>query len=248
VGGKTCPVTWRTPIYAIVRSGGKQYRVEPAQTVDVDRIQADVGSTIDLSVLMLGGNGDVQVGAPLVDGARVVAEIVEHGRGDKIIVFKYKNKTRYRRRYGHRQDFTRLSIREIVTESGSVKAEEKPKPARRKKAEPAAETTPEAVEAAAADAPDATTADIPEVGAPAEQTEKPKRPRRAAKPKAARAAAEAAGEAAEAAETVGEGIEAAAGPAGDDDNLPPPTRTRIQRKSPEGKAPKPGARKKKTEE
>ena len=73
--------TWRTPIYAIVRSGGKQYRVEPDQTLDVDLIKADVGSTVDFGVLLVGGNGEVSIGTPEVDKAKVVAEIIEHGRG-----------------------------------------------------------------------------------------------------------------------------------------------------------------------
>lgn len=103
-------------------------------------------------VLMLAGNGDVQMGSPFVAGARVMAEVVEQGRDKKILVFKYKSKTRYRRRYGHRQHYTRLAIRQILTagEEPAV-AEEKPKPKRavRKKAAP----KPRAV----ADAPPAVT-------------------------------------------------------------------------------------------
>jgi large subunit ribosomal protein L21 len=86
---------------------------------------------------MLGGNGNVTVGTPEVDGARVVAEIVEHGRGKKILVFKYKNKTRYRRRQGHRQDYTRIAIKEIL--SGGKSVEEKPKRSRQSISEPEAE-------------------------------------------------------------------------------------------------------------
>ena len=125
--------TWRNPIYAIVRSGGRQYRVEPDQTLDVDRLTADVGTTVELGVLMLGGDGEAQIGTPILEGARVVAEVVEHVRGAKILVFKYKNKTRYRRRYGHRQNYTRLSIKQIVKESGIViETEERKRPRRRK--------------------------------------------------------------------------------------------------------------------
>lgn len=95
-------------------------------------MQAEVGTTVELSdVLMLGGEGDVHIGTPRVAGARVLAEVIEHGKDKKILVFKYKNKTRYRRRYGHRQDYTRLSIKQIVTESGAViKAEERKRPRR----------------------------------------------------------------------------------------------------------------------
>ncbi len=114
-------------------------------------------------MLLLGGDGDVRVGTPVVDGARVLAEVIEHGRDKKILVFKYKNKTRYRRRYGHRQDFTRLAIRQILTEGEqAVEAAEKPKrPARKKAAVKAESPAAEAVEAA-----------------PVEAAEKPKRPAR----------------------------------------------------------------------
>ena len=173
--------TWRTPIYAIVRAGGRQYRVEPDQTLDVDRIKAEVGSTVELGVLLVGGNGDVSVGTPEVDKAKVVAEIIEHGRDRKILVFKYKNKTRYRRRHGHRQDYTRLQIKEIVTEAGSfTAASEKPKRAapkrrRKPKAKPVAEETPTTEAAAPEAAPEAGT---PAAEAPAETEAKPKRARR----------------------------------------------------------------------
>jgi large subunit ribosomal protein L21 len=185
--------TWRTPIYAIVRSGGRQYRVEPNQTLDVDRIKADVGSTVDLSVLMVGGNGDISVGAPEVDAAKVVAEVIEHGRDRKILVFKYKNKTRYRRRQGHRQDYTRLQIKEIVTASGSfTEAAEKPKAAPKRRRKAKEEPVAEAPEAAVAETPVAE-AEAPEAEAAAETAEaKPKRATRKPKTEEAEASTEAA--------------------------------------------------------
>ena len=175
----------------------------------MDRIKADVGSTVDFGVLLVGGNGEVSIGTPEVDKAKVVAEVLEHGRDRKILVFKYKNKTRYRRRHGHRQDYTRLQIKEIVTEAGSfTEASEKPKRAapkrrRKPKAEPVAEETPAteavapeaATEAAAAEAvaPEAATeAAAAEAAAPEAATEsKPKRARRttAKKPAAKRTTA-----------------------------------------------------------
>ncbi len=122
-------------IYAIVRSGGKQYRVEPEQLLDVDSLPAEVGSTVEITdVLLIAGNGDVKVGRPVLEGARVIAEVVEQGRGPKIIVFKYKAKTRYRRRRGHRQGYTRLVVRQILTAGGTPEAEEKPKRRRPSKA------------------------------------------------------------------------------------------------------------------
>ncbi len=123
-------------IYAIVRSGGKQYRVEPEQLIDVDSLPAEVGSTVEMTdVLLVAGNGDVKFGRPVLEGARVIAEVVEQGRGPKIIVFKYKAKTRYRRRRGHRQGYTRLVVRQILTAEGPTAAEEKPKRRRPSKAE-----------------------------------------------------------------------------------------------------------------
>jgi hypothetical protein len=97
---------------------------------------------VDLGVLMLGGEGEAHIGKPILEGARVVAEVIEHVRGAKILVFKYKNKTRYRRRYGHRQDYTRLAIKQIVTESGAVIKAEERKPPRRLEVKAEPEETP----------------------------------------------------------------------------------------------------------
>ncbi len=102
-------------MYAVIRTGGKQYTVREGETLDVELLPTPAGESIELSeVLMLGEGADITVGTPVVAGAKVVAEVVEHGKGDKIIVFKYKAKTRYRKKIGHRQKFTRLSIRQIV--------------------------------------------------------------------------------------------------------------------------------------
>jgi large subunit ribosomal protein L21 len=103
-------------MYAVIRSGGKQYTVRPGETLDVEKIEGDAGSSVELTDVLMVADGDtVTVGSPLVSGARVVADIVEHGKHKKIIVFKYKPKIRYRKRTGHRQQFTRLAVREIVT-------------------------------------------------------------------------------------------------------------------------------------
>ena len=101
-------------MYAVVRDRGAQYRVEAGQTIDVALMDAEPGTQITLDeVLLIGGTDDVQIGAPLIANASVIAEVVGEARGEKIIVFKYKRKKRYRRRTGHRQDYTRLAIREI---------------------------------------------------------------------------------------------------------------------------------------
>ncbi len=103
-------------MYAVIKSGGKQYTVRPGDSLDVEKLEGEAGSSIELTEVLMVSDGDsVTVGAPSVAGARVVAEIVEHGKGKKIQVFKYKNKIRYRKRTGHRQQFTRLNVREILT-------------------------------------------------------------------------------------------------------------------------------------
>jgi len=98
--------------YAIIRSGGKQFRVEEGQQVRVPLMDKEVGSTVELDVLLLGGD-ESKVGAPLVDGARVAATVVDHGRDTKIIVFKKKRRKQYKRTKGHRQDYTTLKIDSI---------------------------------------------------------------------------------------------------------------------------------------
>jgi len=102
-------------IYAIVQTGGKQYKVSPGDTVDVERLPAEEGSTIELDQVLLIADGEkVRVGTPTVEGAKVIAEVVGEGKGEKAIVFKYKPKVRYRRMRGHRQLYTRLAIKEIL--------------------------------------------------------------------------------------------------------------------------------------
>jgi large subunit ribosomal protein L21 len=100
--------------YAVVETGGKQYRVAPGDTIDVEYLPVEEGSDISLErVLLVGGDAGITVGTPTVAGASVRAAVVTHDRGKKIVVFKYKNKTRSRRRTGHRQVYTRLHIQEI---------------------------------------------------------------------------------------------------------------------------------------
>ena len=99
---------------AVVRIGGKQYRMHEGTVLNVATIDAEPGSQVELSdVLLVSDNGAVTVGAPNVEGAIVVADVVEHGKGKKVVNFKYKAKVRYRRKRGHRQGYTKLSIREI---------------------------------------------------------------------------------------------------------------------------------------
>jgi large subunit ribosomal protein L21 len=100
--------------YAIIRSGGKQFRVEEGKTVRVPLMNRQAGESVELDVLLLASGGDApQSGAPLVEGARVAATIVDHGRDDKIIVFKKKRRKQYKRKQGHRQGYTTLKIDSI---------------------------------------------------------------------------------------------------------------------------------------
>lgn len=105
---------WREKIYALIESGGKQYRVSPGQTIKVGRLTAEKGSEVELNRVLLVADGDkVAVGKPLLAGAKVTAEVVDEARDDKIVVFKYKPKVRYRRKRGHRQWYSKLAIKEI---------------------------------------------------------------------------------------------------------------------------------------
>ena len=101
-------------MYAIVRSGGKQYRVEEGALVSVDTVAGKVGETVTLGeILVIADGDDVKAGMPALVGAKVTAEIVAHGKGPKIQVLRYKNKTRQRRARGHRQSETTLRITKI---------------------------------------------------------------------------------------------------------------------------------------
>jgi large subunit ribosomal protein L21 len=140
----------RPTIYAIIETGGKQYRVTEGQTIAVERLEVEAGATVEMDrVLLIGEGENVTVGKPVVEGARVLCVATENGRGDKIIVFKYKPKVRYRRKNGHRQAYTALSIEKIL-----APGEEAPKPKATRagktaaKAKPAAEAAPEATAAA----------------------------------------------------------------------------------------------------
>ena len=97
-------------MYAIVTTGGKQYKVSQDDIINVEKLDAKVGDKVNLDVLMLVDGDNVTNGNPLVKNAEVVAEVVEQGKEDKIVVFKYKAKKNYRRKQGHRQPFTALKI------------------------------------------------------------------------------------------------------------------------------------------
>ena len=197
----------RAIIFAIIRAGGKQYRVQPEQTLDIDRLAAEAGTLVEFrEVLLVGGDGDVQLGTPFVEGARVVAEVLGQGRGKKILVFKYKNKTRYRRRHGHRQAYTRLAIKQILTDGQAGMTDAKDKPARAQRRRPPPKPRAQREEASEAAIPE------PPVDSAAEApvAEAVTKPRRATR--ARRSGSEAASSEVGAAEGTASGAEAEAKP------------------------------------
>jgi len=135
-------------MYAVIKTGGKQYRVAPDDLIVVEKLAGEPGASIDLEeVLMIGDDDGQTVGAPTIEGARVAATVVEQKRDKKIIIFKKKRRKNYRRKNGHRQDITVLRITDILAAGAKKKAAKKPaakKPAAEKKsaakpdAEPAA--------------------------------------------------------------------------------------------------------------
>jgi len=185
-------------VYAVVRTGGKQYRVEEGRAVKVDHLPGEPGDSIELGDVLLMGEGEtITIGAPTIEGARVVGTIAEQGRDPKIIVFRYKSKTRSRKKTGHRQHFTKIVVDDILAAGQQPKpkaavtapAEEPPaqeaaapkKRGRRKAAadEAGAEATVADEPRAVAEAPADESAETPEAAEQPEATaEKPKRTRR----------------------------------------------------------------------
>lgn len=134
-------------MYAVVDNGGKQYRVEPGRTLVIDRLDAEAGATVTFDrVLLVGDEDGVTVGTPTVSGASVRGTVLEHGRGPKIIVFRFRPKAHYRRRTGHRSELTRVRIDEIATAATAAKAASKAAPAAKVAAtrKTAAKTAPKA--------------------------------------------------------------------------------------------------------
>ena len=194
-------------MYAVIRTGGKQYRVTENDVIQVEKLTAEKGSVVELAdVMMIGDGGKTTVGAPLVAGAKVIADVVDQVRAAKILVFKKKRRKNYRRLRGHRQDLTVLRITDILPD-GKKKAAQiaaKPQPEEAPAAEEAAEVTqvpaaeppaqaPAVEPEAAAPAPPETVApaaaepEEPEAKAPRKKTAKPKaKAKAAAKPKAAK--------------------------------------------------------------
>ena len=129
-------------MFAVIRTGGKQYRVTAEDVIKVDKVKGDPGEIVQFGEVLVVGGDNVTLGAPTVTGASVAAEVIEQGRGPKIIAFKKRRRKNSRRKRGHRQEFTLIRVTEILTDGA------KPTVAARAKPEP----KPAAAEAAAAEA------------------------------------------------------------------------------------------------
>ena len=100
-------------MYAIIATGGKLYRVSEGDVIYIEKIDAQVDSTVSFDVLLMGNDGDVKIGTPVVEGVKVEGKVVGQIRGEKIVVYKYKSKKNYRRKQGHRQPYTKVEITKI---------------------------------------------------------------------------------------------------------------------------------------
>ena len=135
-------------MYAVIKTGGKQYKVAKNDVIQVEKLAGEAGQSVDLSeVLLVADDKGVTVGAPTVDGATVTATVVEQARGDKIVVFKKNRRKNYRRKAGHRQDLTVLRIADIKIAAKKAEADtgdDAEKPAAKKKAAPKKDSAPKA--------------------------------------------------------------------------------------------------------
>ena len=118
-------------MYAVIETGGKQYRVKPGDQLRVEKLNAEDGAKVEFdNVLVVGEGSDVKIGTPYVDAAKVTAKVIETGKGEKVIIYKYKAKKDYRKKQGHRQPYTLVEVEGISADGTTVeKAEEKEAPA-----------------------------------------------------------------------------------------------------------------------
>ena len=126
-------------MYAVIKTGGKQYKVEAGATLKVEKLVGDVGSKVVIDkVLMIADGDNTTIGAPLIAGATVNATVVSHGRADKVMIFKFRRRKHYRKTQGHRQSFTEIQIGEILAAGQAASKETAAKPAKAKAAKAAA--------------------------------------------------------------------------------------------------------------
>src|SRR5688572_18873857 len=125
-------------MFAVIRTGGKQYRVAAEDVIKVDKIQGDPGEIVQLGEVLVVGGDDTTLGAPTIAGASVAAEVLEQGRGRKVIAFKKRRRKNSRRKRGHRQEFTMIRVTEILTDGAEPTKAARPKP----QAQPDPDETP----------------------------------------------------------------------------------------------------------
>ena len=142
-------------MYAVIKTGGKQYRVAAEDVIEIERTGADEGDIVEFPVLMVAGEGNVEIGTPVIDGATVAGQVLALSRGPKIIIFKKKRRKHYRRKNGHRQDLMQVQITEILTggKKPSKKAAAKPAAKAEADSKPAAKKAAAKPEAKAEAAP-----------------------------------------------------------------------------------------------
>jgi large subunit ribosomal protein L21 len=125
-------------MYAVIKTGGKQYKVEAGATLKVEKLVGDVGSKVVIDkVLMIADGDNTTIGAPLIAGATVNATVVSHGRADKVMIFKFRRRKHYRKTQGHRQSFTEIQIGEILAAGQAATKAAAAKPAKAKAAKAA---------------------------------------------------------------------------------------------------------------
>jgi large subunit ribosomal protein L21 len=140
-------------MFAVIRTGGKQYRVAAEDVIRIEKIKGEPGEIVQLGDVLVVGGDNVTLGAPTVAGASVAAEVLEQGRGPKVIAFKKRRRKNSRRRRGHRQEFTLLRITEILTDGAKPTKTARPKAAAKPAEAPAAAAAGEAAAAPADEAP-----------------------------------------------------------------------------------------------
>ena len=177
-------------MFAVIKTGGKQYRVAAEDVIKVDKVRGDPGEIVQFGEVLLVGGDSITLGVPTVAGASVAAEVLEQGRGAKIIVFKKRRRKNSRRKRGHRQEFTLLRITEILTDGAQPSKSARPKAERRRPAPQTAQAPteePAQVGAAAADEAPAAAKAEPSRAKPKAQAKSAKKPAKApAKSKAAK--------------------------------------------------------------
>ena len=167
-------------MFAVIKSGGRQYKVSVGQRLEVNRLPVEVGKQVQFEeVLLISDAANTMVGTPLVENAMVLATATEHGRGEKLIVFKYKSKKRYRHRRGHRQELTIFTIDDIVADGKSLLTGEAPNFQEEEEEEPAVES--EAETETPADESEAQESETGDTEPQAEPEEKASRRRRVRK-------------------------------------------------------------------